>query len=366
MFAAFAFVIAQSCSALLPPAQAPIDWFRNGQPFARDEPVRASALERVYRRVRTEGGRAENRTLACVSVQGRTFLREQIGAASPTVLPLDLGAGGTTRLGDATIRRVERPSDASVGSMWFAETRFASRLLGLQRGVGIEEVRTVAGRGRTDVLRAVVAESRPSPQPVPTPPTPDSSAQLRTLQSQLTYLQRSDRELRDSLNALQTQMNATNRVLRDSLGILSGRLLRTDAAGAARLLADSAARLPSGDAAWAAGWMWPGAGHNQLDGGGRGWMVLGALAAATGVTALALPDGNYHDLEVDPAKMRRIVVAGSAGTYLLLLLVSHAQLNGIIERREAIGATRESFLRGAQVTVAPDGQVGIMFRRPVR
>lgn len=365
--AALVLVVAQSCAALLPPADAPIDWFRNGQPFARDEPVRATARGRVYQRIPREGGPPLERALACLTVEGRPSLRDQLGTRAPIILPLNLAPGGAARVDGASVRRVATPADAAAGSIWFSETRFESRLVGVRRGVGIEEVRTIGARGGSDVLRAVVGEVRK------TEVLPASMAEavdrLRTLQLQVTDLQRTERALRDSLGDARVARAVLQRSTRDSLNLLvrtsDGRIEST-ALAAARLIADSAARLPSGRAARAATLAWPGAGHMVLGEGGKGWALLGAVPMVTAIAALALPDTVFSGPGWDPHQTRRITVAGSAAAYLVLLFTSRAQLHGMVAERDEAGLTQEGFLRGARVQLAPNGRLGLTYRRATR
>ena len=356
---------AQACTAYLPPADAGMEWYRNGRLIARDEPVRASARERVYRRVPVSGA-PEMRTLSCVTADGRSALRDQVGGSSAITLPLDLRSGASTRLRGATVRRVDAPEDAARGALWFSETRDESRLIGVRRGIGIEEVRTVAARAHADVLRGVVSPRRP-------PPAEDAGAAVaavaagaaeavRSLQAQIAQLQLSERMLRDSVAAVRSLM-------RDSLlGVSLASVAATErvAASAARMLADSAARLPSSRAARRAALVWPGAGHKELGASSGSWTVLGAIPVVTGLAAVLLPDRTFAQYDLDPSRVRRLAFAASAASYVAVLLISRGQLDQLLHERELLGATSESFLAGAQVVVGMDGRMTVVYRHPAR
>ena len=365
MVAAFAFIVAQTCISFLPPAQAPIEWFRNGALIARDEPVSTSPTERVYRRVAQGGGPIQSRTLRCTRVEGRSVLREQIGNGAATVLPMGMRAGASTRIAGASVRRVDRPADASPGSIWFSETRFDSRLIGVRAGVGIEEIRSLAVRGRADVQRAVVS----------TAPRIDANAvaqaerdaeRVQRMAQQIDSLQRVQSVLRDSLANAQAESNALMRTLADTVRAMSATSLdRNNAAlaAASKMLADSALRLPSEAAARAAAFNWPGAGHLTIGRGGTAWAVAGAIPVASALAAVVAPNQVFEDLGLDAETDRRAIIGGSAVAYLSMLFLSRAHLLGVLDDAAARGETRESFLRGAEVMLTPDGAVGISFRR---
>jgi hypothetical protein len=351
--AAFAVVVAQTCAALLPPREVQISWSRNGQAYASDVPVSSSATDRVYRRTFRNGSEADvPRTLTCTTGPLGPMLQERL-ATTDVSFPLQLNRTQVVTLDGATVRRIDAPDNG--GGLWFSVSRYGPQLYGLRERIGIGEVRIPTISGRVDVLRAVLNTERVMSDSAP------SDALVRRLNTQLAEQERRNRELRDTIAAQQRQAEQDRRVLTDSIAALAIRPPVIDGAlatRAARLIADSAARLPSADAARAWGWVWPGAGHAVVHRSGALWATTGAIGAGALATGLALPD------LVQPVRIGAI--AGGAGLYLLSLFVSHARLEQAIRSESLALRTRESFLRGASVTVSPDGRLTIVLQAPTR
>lgn len=364
--AAFSFAIAQTCATFLPPAHVPVEWFRNGQSYARDLPVSSTASERVYRRTFPNGNTADvTRVLTCTTSQRGPVLRERVGASEVSI-PVQLRRAQNATVNGSTVRRIDPPDDAVVGTLWFSVSRYGPQLYGLRERIGIEEVRTPSVSGRVDIMRAVLTPVEPAG---PTPSganSPAVEAVVRMLNARLAEQERLNRDLRDSLAA---QRRAADSVRRDSALIEIPmappiRVPNTPEAipRAARLIADSAARLPSEETARAWGWVWPGAGHGLLDRSGVGWTTIGIVSASAAIAGAVLPESTLDQLG-DPAKVRAAAIAGGAGAYLLSLLISHSRLERAIRADRAGYRTRESFLRAATIDVTPAGELVITIKR---
>ncbi len=363
MILAFAVVVAQSCVAFLPPPTVQIDWSRNGQPYARDVPVSSSVNERVYRRSFRNGTSEDvTRVLSCSTGQQGVILRERVGADDINI-PVELRRAQTVTMNGATIRRIDAPVDAQAGSLWFSVSRYGPQLFGLRDRVGIEEIRTPAVSGRVEVLRAVLTPMEPA-QAAPNP----SDEINRRLNAQLALQERTSIELRDSIAALLRELDFQQSSARLASAELEARAAATSSSlsvRAAQLIADSAVRLPSADAARAAGWAWPGAGHAFMDRNGAGWMTAGVLGAGVAVAGAALPESVLSNVG-NPDQVRIGAVAGGAAFYLLSLLVSHTRLERAIGQESAVARTREAFLRAATVDVTAAGELVITIRKPAR
>jgi hypothetical protein len=356
VIAAFVVVIAQSCAALLPPPTVQIDWSRNGQPYARDVPVSSNSTERVYRRSFRNGTSEDvTRVLSCAPSQQGAVLSERLGGEDVSI-PIELRRAQSMTLNGATIRRIDPPSDAAAGSLWFSVSRYGPQLFALRDRVGIEEIRTPALSGRVEILRAVLTSVEPN-----RPVGPGLDEQSRLLSGQLAERERMNVVLADSIIALLRTIEAERREARRSGDALSSRSAVAStslAVRAAQLIADSASNLPSADAAFAWGWAWPGAGHGELNRDGTAWIAAGVLslgAVAAGTVGTGLSD-----------EVRIGAIAGGAAAYALSLFISHRLLDLAIAEESAAGRTRESFLRSASVSVTSSGDVSITLRKPVR
>jgi hypothetical protein len=361
--AAFAIIVAQGCAAFLPPPDLQIDWSRNGQPYARDVPVRTSDAERVYRRSYRNGSPDVTRILAC----NGSVLHDRVGSETDVMLPLELNRSRTVSLNGASVRRIEAPDDAGGGSAWFSVSRYGPQLYGVRERIGVEEIRTPTVSGRVEILRAVLTAIERVAPGVPLPTTDERV--LRRLNSQIAEQSLLIRDLRDSLNDRSTMAELQRRMFEDSLRAVE-RLGYSIGEGfvprAARMIADSAVRLPSEAEASALGWLWPGAGHAAMGRSGAFWSTAGAVALGTVIAGLAMPDGIVDDLGVNESQFRAGAVIGGSAAYLLFLLVSRASLAAAIEEQSTNSATRESFLRTATVEVSPSGSLVLTVRKGTR
>jgi hypothetical protein len=355
VISAFAVVVAQSCAALLPPPTVQIDWSRNGQPYARDVPVSSTATERVYRRsFRDRRNQDVTRVLSCSPSAQGIVLQERVGADDVSI-PVELRPAQTVSLNGATIRRIDAPADAPAGGLWFSVSRYGPQLFAVRDRVGIEEVRTPGVSGRVEILRAVLT----SVERVAS--IPGAEELNRRLNAQLAEEERRNVELNDSIAALSRAIEFERSEARLAANAFESRAAATTtslAVRAAHLIADSAAQLPSADAARAWGWVWPGAGHGVVNRSGTAWAVAGAVgvgSAIAGTAGTGLSD-----------QVRIGAVAGGAALYMLSLLVSHNQLERVIDEESVLGRTREGFLSSASVAVTSAGGLVITVRKPAR
>ena len=355
VIAAFVALLAQDCQSLLPPADLRIEWFRNGRPYAVDQPTGSTRLERQYRRT-LANGRVETRTLSCTG----DMLVDRTASARISI-PVDLPSGASRRVGSATVQRIQPPAGARSGSTWYYISHLEAQRVGVRPGIGIEEIQTLGRGSDVDVLVARVVR----PDPAATASIRDARQQVAQLEARLSASTATERVLRDSIAQLRGAVTARN-ALRDTLraardaGVAAHRAIGEGA----RMIADSAARLPSGEAARVAALTWPGAGQIHLGRGGSGWALVGGIAAAGAITALVLPDSTWIDNGLDPGVGRIAGVAGSAALYIGALLAARSQLHGMVDMLDGAGLTRESFLRHAEVAAAPDGGLRLFVRIP--
>lgn len=355
-------VMAQDCDAMLPPPDARIEWFRNGRPYATDEPAGSGAGERRYRRQLTTG-RSETRVLSCTS--GGSLV-DGTGSTSITV-PLSLKVGATRRIGSATVQRIATPAGASRASLWYYISGLESQRVGVRAGVGIEEIQTLRKGSDVDVLFARVQRGGPAAASDSASSNANAlnaaRARVRQLELQTAGSRGIEIRLRDSIAALQRAV-AAQPLMRDSIrsAVVTATAARRALDGGLRAVVDSAARLPSADEAWTAALLWPGAGQISVDRGGTGWAVVGGAAVAAAAASLALPASVIRDMGFEPDNARRVGFTASAAVYAGALLYARSLLSGTLDEMHAAGVTRESFLRRAEVTVGPDGTVRIVLR----
>jgi hypothetical protein len=231
----------------------------------------------------------------------------------------------------------------------------------------VEEIRTPTVSGRVEILRAVLTAID---RPLTAAPAPAADDRLlRRLNSQIAEQALLIRDLRDSLSDRSTMAELQRRMFDDSLRALE-RLGRSIGEGlvprAARMIADSAALLPSESEARARGWVFPGAGHSSIGRSGAFWATAGTLALGSVIAGIALPDQVVADLGLDENAFRSGAIIGGGASYLLFLLLSRASLSAAIEQKSAASATRESFLRDATVQVSPSGSLLLTVRKGTR
>jgi hypothetical protein len=186
-------VFAQTCLALLPPARAEIEWFRDGQPYARDVPLRATRTARVYRR-QHERGPAVERVLSCTTAGGVSYFSDRIGRGAAVRLPVRLEQGGARVVDRTTVRRIEPPTGGSERILWFSVSSPGITVYGLQPRAGMVEIRTPSPAGGVSVLRAVTREPRVV--------TTAANAQARRLAQRVAELERTVQMLTDSIREL--------------------------------------------------------------------------------------------------------------------------------------------------------------------
>jgi hypothetical protein len=188
-------VLAQTCVALLPPPQAEIEWFRDGRPYARDVPLRATRTERVYRR-RHESGPAAQRVVSCTTADGVSYFTDRIGSATAVRIPVALPPGRSRVVGRTTVRRIEPPAGGSSRVLWFSVSNPGISVYGLQQRAGVVEVRVPSPSGGFSVLRAVTRG------PVPAAASAQSDSQARLLAQRNAELERTISVLTDSIQRL--------------------------------------------------------------------------------------------------------------------------------------------------------------------
>jgi hypothetical protein len=196
-------VFAQTCSALLPPPRAEIEWFRDGRPYARDVPLRATATERVYRRVPGSGARVE-RSLSCTTSNGVSWLTERVGSATIR-LPVPLAVGASSSAGGTTVRRIAAPADATGSALWYTVSSPGIRVYGVQRGAGVIEIRSPAAGGGFSILRAVVRQPVPDPAIAIAAVRAAADSQRVALEQRIEELQQTIAQLGDSIAALRAR-----------------------------------------------------------------------------------------------------------------------------------------------------------------
>jgi hypothetical protein len=194
MPALLAAVLAQTCVALLPAPRAQIEWFRDGRPYARDVPLRATRTERVYRR-QHEHGAAVQRVVSCTTADGHSYFTDRIGNAPGVRIPIALESGESRVIDRATVRRIEPPAGGPESVLWFSISDPGISIYGLQRRAGVVEVRTPSPTGGFSVLRAVTRELAPAA------PAALTDSQARVLQ-RVAGLERLVRTLSDSIQRL--------------------------------------------------------------------------------------------------------------------------------------------------------------------
>jgi hypothetical protein len=189
-------VLTQTCVALLPPAQAEIEWFRDGVPYARDVPLRATRSERVYLRQHERGPAAE-RVVSCTTAGGVSYFTDRLSSGAAVRIPVALQPGGSRVVNRATVRRIEPPTGGSEHVLWFSVSNPGIRVYGLQARAGVVEIRMPAPAGGVSVLRAVTRERAAA-----TTASAAADSQARLLTQRVAELERTVQKLTDSIHGL--------------------------------------------------------------------------------------------------------------------------------------------------------------------
>jgi hypothetical protein len=193
-------VLLQSCVAMLPPARAQIEWFRDGRPFAIDVPVRTSRTERVYRRQPSSGAATVQRTLTCNTSRGVSWLTERTGRGTVR-LPVGMAVGASQTDGGSTVRRIRPPADATGSrAAWYTVSNPGVTVYAISSGAGVVEVRSPRSGGGFTILRGVVR----TPAPVAARAELDSVRSV--MQRRIDELEGENMQLRDSIDILRARL----------------------------------------------------------------------------------------------------------------------------------------------------------------